>query len=99
MADTPDNSVVVRASPTFSYALILPLVLAIGGGVVWTTQQAQAIAQMRLQLDRQDAAMDAKFAGYDALKDKRTDALASLDSRLARIEAQLAFLVQNRSAK
>lgn len=97
MSEDKIGDVRVSVSPNFTYAFILTVAVGICTGVWFFASQAQANAALESRYDKFEVAVLARLEKMDQRDQSRSNSVSALDTRLARIEAQLAFLISNMS--
>ncbi len=90
-----ESSVRVIASSSINYALVFALLSGLCAGVwFFATQTATNIAVAERQV-RFEVAVGARLDASEKHEETRSIAMAAIDNRLSRMEAQLAFIVTN----
>lgn len=99
MPATDPSTVKISASPSINYAVVIGIIGALGSGVwFFATQTAvnQGIAERQVRFE---TAAGARIDADEKRNESRDTEISAMDNRLARIEAQLTFLVANGARK
>ena len=90
-----DSSFKIAASSNINYAFILALLGGYGSGVWFFATQNATNAGVAERLARFEQTVAGRLDAVEKRDETRSAAVATIDNRLSRIEAQLSYLATN----
>lgn len=89
------NAVRVSLSPIVGYGILGSLMVGYGTAAWFLATQAATLATTAERQIRSEVAVQARLDQAEKRDDARAGTVGGIDSRLARIEAQIAYMLQN----